>query len=323
MIYSVYFANAGVPATGLTLTWESFLKVSDGADPGDAPAFTETGGGWYKFTYAPSEDIVAVVDGSATLGDADRYVPVSLSPQDDRLADPIYSTVWDRILSGATHNIPSSAGRRLRQFGDVVSSSVNDSSPTDESFGTNLTNVVDTFYNDQLIRFTSGNLAGSVRVVLDYDGTNKTLTVSEPWTEAPADGDEFDILPSHEHPTSQVADAVWDALSIGHTDVGKAGYQLWTALDAFVSKLDSDTTGLNIIRMRGVEVKDSLSDDSTGLHAIYTLAKDLHMYKFNKVTLTRNSATSYTLTMYADDGTTVQRTISITKEGSVETREGT
>lgn len=197
MIYSVYLANAGVPETGLTLTWASFLKVSDGADPGDSPSFTEVGGGWYKFTYIPTEDINGVVDGSGTLNDNDRYIPISLSPQDALLDD-------------------------------------------------NITHV---------------------------DG-----------------------------------------------------------------RLTSDTTGLNVIRLAAEDDSDvsalatqtsvdgitaRLLDDSTGLHAIYTLAKDLHMYKFNKVTLTRNSSTSYTLVMYADDGTTVQRTISITKDGSVETREGT
>ena len=42
--------------------------------------------------------------------------------------------VWDRKLTGATHNIAASAGRRLRAVGDATSGTINDSSATTISF---------------------------------------------------------------------------------------------------------------------------------------------------------------------------------------------
>ena len=83
MTYVVYFANAAIPATGLPLTWEYLKLVSTGADYGSPPSFAEIGGGWYKFTYSDTDELVGVVDGSATLDNVDRYVPLYLTVDDD------------------------------------------------------------------------------------------------------------------------------------------------------------------------------------------------------------------------------------------------
>lgn len=89
MTYVAYFANAGVPETGLSLTWESLKNVSDGSDFSQ-PSFTEVGGGWYKFTVTGDEELVGVIDGSVTLADADRYVPVYINTA----LDEINKAVW-------------------------------------------------------------------------------------------------------------------------------------------------------------------------------------------------------------------------------------
>jgi hypothetical protein len=115
--------------------------------------------------------------------------------------------VWDRLLTAATHNLPTSAGRRLRQLGDVINATVDDSSPGLLTFATDLTESKDGFYDDQYIRFISGNLSGQVRIISFYDGTTKEITVDEPWSEAPADTDEFELLPVHIHPADQITAA--------------------------------------------------------------------------------------------------------------------
>lgn len=118
--------------------------------------------------------------------------------------------IWDRTLSGATHNIPSSSGRRLRAIGDVVSGAVDDASATTTSFITDLPGTQTNHYADQTLRFTGGNLAGMSRSVLAYDFASGRVTIEEVLPEAPADTDTFDINPVHIHPVSQIVDAVWD-----------------------------------------------------------------------------------------------------------------
>jgi len=88
MLYYVYFSDAGVPKTGLTLTWEYLVTATNGTDKSaNAPSFSEIGGGWYSFnvSYGSSpwdvttEDLIGVVDGGSILDTADRYRAVSIT----------------------------------------------------------------------------------------------------------------------------------------------------------------------------------------------------------------------------------------------------
>lgn len=97
----VYISDNGNPATGLTLTWEYLLKVSDGIAFTPQPTFTEIGGGWYKFDIAVSEDVVGVIDASASIAiDSERYVPIYVSKHDflyDVLVMPVYDEDTDSL----------------------------------------------------------------------------------------------------------------------------------------------------------------------------------------------------------------------------------
>jgi len=135
----------------------------------------------------------------------------NITEQDkDDIADKSKDAVWDEPLTGVSHNIPTSAGRRLRQLGDIISAEVVDPSATVISFITDLTQVTDDWYNDQLVRFITGNLIGIVRPILSYNGSTKTITITEDLPFAPDDGSEFDIIPTHIHPIEEIADGVWD-----------------------------------------------------------------------------------------------------------------
>lgn len=118
--------------------------------------------------------------------------------------------VWDRQLIGSTHNVPASSGRRLRAIGDVVSGSVDDASATTLSFITDLTGAQTDHYSDQTLLFTSGNLAGMSRSILNYNESTKLVTIEEALPEAPANGDDFDINPVHIHPVSQIVQEIID-----------------------------------------------------------------------------------------------------------------
>ena len=83
--FQVYFTDSGSPKTGLTPTFDSLNE----ADGGGAVAtggvtITEIGGGWYNFAdLAISEKFVGSIDGGAAIViDAERFVPISLSPED-------------------------------------------------------------------------------------------------------------------------------------------------------------------------------------------------------------------------------------------------
>jgi len=105
MLYYVYFSNAGIPETGLTVNWEYLVTAENGTDKsGSAPSITEVGGGWYKFAItfgtAPwdgaGEDLVGVIDGGADLEDVDRYKPVCITLRGLALARIAHKAVQNK-----------------------------------------------------------------------------------------------------------------------------------------------------------------------------------------------------------------------------------
>jgi len=114
--------------------------------------------------------------------------------------------IWDEPLTGATHNVATSSGKRLRQTTafQQIDSTVVDASATTTTFITGLTSAVDNFYNDSMIVFTDGALAGQVRAIYDYVGATKTIILEEALTSAPVNGVAFAIVSLHIHPVSQI-----------------------------------------------------------------------------------------------------------------------
>ena len=117
--------------------------------------------------------------------------------------------ILDELLSG--HNVAGSLGKILRQiFEGVVSKDgqVDDTGATATTFITNLTETTDGFYHDKVIVFTSGDLSGQARHIETYTGSTKSITVSQAFTSAPADADEFLILATHEHSLEEIAEQI-------------------------------------------------------------------------------------------------------------------
>lgn len=169
--------------------------------------------------------------------------------------------VWDETLTGATHNVPASAGRRLRSVGDATSGTVNDASATTTSFVSTLTGAHDGHFEDQTLFFTSGSLDGMSRIITTYISATKVVTFDEPLPVAPGNGDGFDINPVHVHTKSQIADIVWDEPTTGHTTAGTFGEQVKTDIDLILgdtNQLQSAHTsgdlGVDVDKINGVTI---------------------------------------------------------------------
>jgi hypothetical protein len=156
-----------------------------------------------------------------------------VAPQD---IDDIADAVWDEALTKADHNVTNSAGKILRQIKGTVSvdGQVNDAGATTTVFITDLTQATSSFYSNQTLVFTSGNLEGQARIILSYDGGTKTITLdpSEPLVAAPDNASDFSILADHVHPVSEVVNAVWDEPTADHQDADSTGKALKTASSA-------------------------------------------------------------------------------------------
>lgn len=238
------FADAGYdPATnkvqGVVLT-DTATTVTGGATAAalataqtDLDTLTGTDGvtlATSQANYVPSK-----------AGDAMTLTAAATSAQ-------LVDDVWDEVLTGATHNIAASAGRRMRAIGDVVSGTVNDASATITSFISTLTGGHDDHFSDQTLYFIDGNLAGMSRIITTYTSATKEITFDEALPEAPGNGDAFDVNPVHVHTQSQIADVVWDEVVTGHTINNTTGKILkgisegWIADEGSVNDVSATTT---------------------------------------------------------------------------------
>ncbi len=110
---------------------------------------------------------------------------------------PIANAVWDEVLTGATHNIASSAGRRLRQLASVIVRAGTAQGPGTGNnqiqldAGASSTNGD---YDPGLIFIETGTGAGQARLILQYNGSTKVATVDRDWRVNPDNTSEFVIL---------------------------------------------------------------------------------------------------------------------------------
>jgi hypothetical protein len=141
--------------------------------------------------------------GHVTAGTFGEKVVAEL---DSAATAALVDLIWDEPLTGATHNVATSSGKRLRQTTafQQIDSTVIDAAATATTFITGLTSSVDDFYNDSMLVFTDGALAGQVRAIYDYIGATKTIILEEALTSAPVNGVEFTIVSLHIHSVSQI-----------------------------------------------------------------------------------------------------------------------
>lgn len=96
----VYFAKAGIPSIGLTPSFLTLKKSSDGSNISQ-PSILEVGGGWYKLDINPTELTVGVIDsGDGTMSDSDRYLPFYTDINDylfEVLVTPVYDDETDSL----------------------------------------------------------------------------------------------------------------------------------------------------------------------------------------------------------------------------------
>lgn len=110
--------------------------------------------------------------------------------------------VWDEPLTGATHNIPNSAGRRLRDVSSAVIHTGEAASSTNNTITLNGdASSGDGAYDPSVISIINGTGFGQTRLILEYDGASKTAVVDRNWKINPDATSEYAIVshPGREH----------------------------------------------------------------------------------------------------------------------------
>lgn len=133
--------------------------------------------------------------------------------------------IMDEVLTGGTHNVTNSLGKRVRQANEALvatEGSISDVSPVVGDFDTTLTEIND-YWEDTVMVFTDGPNVGLGRPISTFANGSGHCTFDEPWPVTPVNGDNFLLQAGHVHPVSEIADAVLDEALAGHTTAGSLG----------------------------------------------------------------------------------------------------
>lgn len=123
-----------------------------------------------------------------------------ISPSIHPTASEIADAVWDEVLTGATHNIPASAGRRLREIGAYAihsgtAQAGNGHSITLDAGASPSNAIYNGIYNRNLIVLTDNTGVGQTRTIVDYNAITKIAVIDREWRISPDATTEFQITP--------------------------------------------------------------------------------------------------------------------------------
>ena len=171
--------------------------------------------------------------------------------------------VWNTVLTASTYNLPTSAGRRLRQLssgiiieGEVVSATTNTISFDGDA------SDVDGAYDPATISIVDGTGNGQSRLILEYHGSTKTAVVDRDWKIQPDDTSKFVIVshPGREHVNEGLA---------------QGGTINTITLNTLASDNDEAYTGQTIFIRSGTGMDQAQKVESyNGTTKVATLCKD-------------------------------------------------
>jgi hypothetical protein len=192
-----YYIRPGANAVVLNLATQTITGVH--TDGGFVEIDSANMPGVYRLDLSDAILASGVGTVQIMLQGAANMAPAVIEIQLDLVDD-----VWDEVLTAATHNISTSAGRRLRQTANFA---VREETAQGPGTGDNQIQLdagaspVDGAYDPAIVVIMEGTGAGQSRLILEYDGATKTATVDRNWKINPDATSEFQIVanPGREH----------------------------------------------------------------------------------------------------------------------------
>ena len=200
--YRVYLAirnGAGLDGALVTGWTGADSEVSkDGAAFTDATAeaieIGTSGVGYLDLTAAEMNADAVVLKLTVTNAGAAPVV-LTLYPEEASDRAVLVNALWDEVLTGATHNVPASAGVRLRTVSnDVIASGTAQSGTINSIRLAASASSIDGTYDPSVVRLVGGAGAGQSRLILQYAGSTRVATVARDWRTLPDATTEYEII---------------------------------------------------------------------------------------------------------------------------------
>jgi len=311
------------PKTGIA---EGSVTVVTSKDGGALTGFTltglwtELGQGLYTIDFAIGDlNTVGYFAYLVTAAGCDQYSGMMYVEAAAVTAATIADAVWDEVLTGATHNAATSAGRRLRQASDTLI--IHDESCQAGGAANELildagASDIDDFYINDIVILTSGPGSIQARHIDSYVGADRKCILNREWDDFvgdPPDGDTNFVIRANT--TVHIHGLTAEGLAEINAEVDRA---LDTAIPAVptggsINDVLGETYAAAVIAAGGVitinaiegDIGD-LQDDVDTVQASIDAAQAYLDYIYQKER-GRWKIESNQLTYYEDDGVTVLR----------------
>jgi hypothetical protein len=157
------------------------------------------------------DHLLTAITTSSTIGTLLKTnIDATISSRSTATTAGIADAVWDEVLTGATHNVNRSAGKRLRQIADERI--IADGQTISATTNTITLEPIGTLCVGQTIVVTDQDTdEKQVRFILAFDTDTDTATVDTQWCDIPTAGDEYllttvrdPLVTRGDHPTGTV-----------------------------------------------------------------------------------------------------------------------
>jgi hypothetical protein len=137
------------------------------------------------------DHLLTAITTSSTIGTLLKTnIDATISSRSTATTAGIADAVWDEVLTGATHNVNRSAGKRLRQIADERI--IADGQTISATTNTITLESIGTLCVGQTIVVTNQDTdEKQVRFILAFDTGTDTATVDSDWCVVPTAGDEY------------------------------------------------------------------------------------------------------------------------------------
>lgn len=137
---------------------------------------------------------------------------IDSSATDTSFVTELVNAVWNELY--ASHNVAGSFAMLLKalQAGTFAITGTVSTVTNSQVFTTSLIGYVDGAFDHQTLVFMDGSLAGESKPILEFTGASGAINMEEAFTQSPAIGDMFAVLPQHVHAIESIADGILNRL---------------------------------------------------------------------------------------------------------------
>lgn len=200
-IITIFKDDTDAPVTGLTPKI-SITDITDITSPVliiNAVSMIEISLGFYGYDfsgYTKETKYSVYIDADSPIDYRYQYGTIGSDVEITREA------VWDELLTGNLHNLPASAGRRLRNIAQNVITTGTATGGTINTISLNGdSSTNDGAYDPAQIAIINGTGYGQCRGIFEYYGATRTAIIDRNWKTIPDETSEYVITtwPGREH----------------------------------------------------------------------------------------------------------------------------